>query len=293
MMSVSMGVSSSTGFDFESGSFRDRTGRVFRKGDGIYRLMSSEGLKNWDALSQKDFFVRGMKEGRIVETHRIQDPASLGLSLQEPWSAVLQHQPIPFISYPYEWSFGMLKDAALLQLELLKDALREGMILKDSSPFNIQWEGVNPTFIDILSFEEWKPGEPWIGYRQFCQMFLYPLFLQAYKELSFHAWLRGSIDGISVEQCNQVMSFGDLFRKGVLVHCYLQNRLQSKYSAKKVSVASELKSAGFRQEMIQHNVNGLHRLVQSLTWYRNSPSGLITRIIQVTRRRNKKKSSSL
>ena len=90
----------------------------------------------------------------------------------------------------------MLRDAALLQLELLAAALAEGMTLKDATPFNVQWIGCRPVFIDLLSFRRRQPGEPWVGYRQFCELFLYPLLLEAYKGVPFQPWLRGRIDGI-------------------------------------------------------------------------------------------------
>jgi len=80
---------------------------------------------------------------------------------------VLRHERIPFVSYPYEWTFSMLRDAALLQLDLNLAALEEGMILKDSTPYNVQFRGSKPVFVDIGSFERLREGAPWVGYRQF------------------------------------------------------------------------------------------------------------------------------
>ena len=112
-----------------------------------------------------------------------------------PRAAVLEHERIPFVSYPYEWTFAMLRDAALLQLELLRRALDEDLMLKDSSSYNVQWRGARPVFIDVGSFERLRPGEPWAGYRQFCMLYLNPLLLQAYKGIDFRPWLRGSLEG--------------------------------------------------------------------------------------------------
>ena len=138
--------------------------------------------------------------------------------LREGAAAVLRHERVPFVSYPYEWSFGMLRDAALLHLELLEAALAEDLVLKDASPYNVQWRGASPVFIDVGSFERLDPGEPWLGYRQFCALFLYPLLLQAYKGVAFQPWLRGSLEGISPEQFRSLMSARDLLRRGVLTH---------------------------------------------------------------------------
>ena len=105
-----------------------------------------------------------------------------GLLVHEP-AGVLRHERIPFVSYPYEWTFSMLKDAALVQLDLLLAALEHDLVLKDSTPYNVQFRGARPLFVDIGSFERLREGEPWVGYRQFCMLYLYPLLLQSLKKV--------------------------------------------------------------------------------------------------------------
>ena len=188
-------------------SFRDRNARVFLLDGSVYRGLGPQAFKEWEALRKTSFFGSFAEKGNIIGTEQIDPPAhQLGADVIKEWTAVLRHETVPFISYPYEWTFGMLKDAALLQLDLLKAALDEGMVLKDSSAFNIQWRGAAPVFIDIASFEVLRKGEPWVGYRQFCQMFLYPLMLQSYKEVPFQPWMRGCIDGIDPENFSKLMS---------------------------------------------------------------------------------------
>jgi hypothetical protein len=209
-----------------------------------------------------------MAEGKLVHTEQTASDEPLDSTIDEEWAAVLTHQIIPFISYPYEWSFGMLKDAALLQLELLDAALAEDMILKDASAYNVQWLGTSPTFIDIPSFETLIPGTPWVGYRQFCQMFLYPLLLQAYKDVPFQPWLRGNLEGIEPEHCNNLLSVRDLLRPGVLTHVYLQAKFQRTYSKTQRKVKNDLMEAGFTKNLIQANITRLKKLINTLTWTR-------------------------
>ncbi len=251
---------------FEPGSFRDRNGRVFYSTDTVFRGLSEQALKEWQVLSSTAFFQQFMAEGKLVNTERVDSVGPLDSTLVGEWAAVLKHQTIPFISYPYEWSFGMLKDAALLQLELLLAALDENLILKDSSAFNFQWQGVQPVFIDIPSFERLVSGEPWVGYRQFCQMFLYPLFLQAYKDVPFQPWLRGSLDGIEPEHCCNLMSTRDLLRPGVFTHVYLQTKMQSNYAQTRKNIKGDLRAAGFHKDLIRANVGRLGRIIRSLAW---------------------------
>lgn len=243
----------------EAGSYRDRNGTVFYRGGRVYRTLSACALANWQRLSEQAFFERHRKKGSIVDTRTAMVD---GLPRA---SGILEHARIPFVSYPYEWTFGMLKDAALLQLELLRDALAADMILKDSTPYNVQWSGTRPVFIDIPSFEPLRKGQPWVGYRQFCELFLYPLMLKAYKGIDYRPWLRGRIDGIPADEMHRLMSSRDLMRPGVLLHVAAQSALQRRYSGGgKVDVRGTLAEAGFDKRIIEANVAKLSSLVARL-----------------------------
>ena len=253
---------------FDPGSYRDPDTRVFRHQGAIYRCLSRRALLDWDHLRSTRFFERFTRDGALVETEQLQDLTTLP-ALGARWAAVLRHEKVPFVSYPYEWPFSMLKDAALLQLDLTLAALEEGMILKDATPYNSQWVGSTPTFIDIGSFARYEDGNPWDGYRQFCSQFLYPLILQAYKGVPYHAWLRGSLEGIDAEDCRSLLSARDYVRPGVLSHVYLQAKAQSRFQYSNRSVRSDLRAAGFGAAMIVNNVKGLRRTIEGLVW---SPS---------------------
>jgi hypothetical protein len=160
----------------------------------------------------------------------------------------------------------MLKDAALLQLDLMLAALDYDLTLKDATPYNVQFRGAQPVFIDVGSFERLTPGEPWLGYRQFCMLFLYPLLLQAYKGLPFQPWLRGSLEGITPHHCRSLMSLSDLFRRGVFTHVYLHERLERRRTETARDVKRQLRAAGFGKELIVANVRRLVKLVRRLEW---------------------------
>ena len=249
----------------EPGSFRDRTARVFYHDGHIFRGLSATALKEWQALSASGLYRRFAENGAIVTT-RQREIGSLPFRLDEPWAAVLEHERLPFVSYPYEWSFEMLRDAALLQLDLVLAGLDEGIGLKDASAYNVQWKGATPVFVDIGSFYKRAEGEPWVGYRQFCQMFLYPLLLQAYRDVPFQAWMRGNIDGMDAEVCLNLLSARDYFRGGVLAHVYLQAKAQKAYNSTTRDVRAELNKAGFDTRIIKTNAEGLRKLVASLEW---------------------------
>jgi len=254
----------------EPGSFRDPESRVFYSGDGVFRALSEEGLTEFKALQATRLFERFTADGSLVATDLLEGADAPAGLLAKGTAGVLRHERIPFVSYPYEWPFSMLKDAALLQLDLNLAALEEGMILKDSSPYNVQFRGATPVFVDIGSFERLREGEPWAGYRQFCMLYLYPLLLQAVKGLSPHAFLRGSIDGITPTQMRGLMSFRDRFRKGVYLHVFLHAKLEARHADRGEEVKAEVRKAGFKKELIVANMRRMRKLVAGLEW---SPPG--------------------
>ena len=248
---------------FERGSFRDRSGRVFRRHGQVFRALGHDGLQDWDAVSQKAFVQTAIQSGCIVQTKTVVDVVPPDTEFD--CAAVLQHATIPVITWPFEWSFNMLRSAALLTLQLLEQALTEDAILKDATPFNVQFAGSCPVFIDTGSIVPFEPGQIWDGYRQFCQMFLYPLMLQSWKNVDFQPWLRGSLEGISPQDFASLLSFRDLFRRGAFSHVWLHARMQGRKNAK-ADLAESMKASGFSRDMIINNVRGLRRIVERLTW---------------------------
>ena len=252
--------------NFDPGSFRDRTSRVFTRDDQIYRTLKVESLAAWRQASNEPFFQRLVAEKRIVGTEEVPWDEYRRFELPDDVVGVLRHETIPFISYPYEWSFGMLRQAALLHLRILTDSVKAGLILKDASPYNVQFRGGREVFIDIGSFTSLKPGEPWVAYRQFCELMLFPLMIQAYRGVHFQSILRGQLEGISARQFLQWMRWRDFSRPGVLTNGWLQAILERKTQALASSTVRDLKSSGFQSTMIEQLLSKLTHLIQRLSW---------------------------
>ena len=247
----------------DKGSFRDRRARVYFVGDEIIRLLDATAYENWQRFSRTRLFHKLSKDGSIVQTEEVALDKLPETIVSQGWAAAIRHERIPFISYPYEWSFSQMRDAAMFHLDLLEMSLAEDFILKDSSAFNIQWRGNQPVFIDMGSFEKLKPGEPWVGYRQFCEMFLNPLLLGAYKGVPFRHWIRGRIDGLETPHLAGMFTVRDLFRRGVFKHVYLHAKLQQMLQSSKVSKSS-IRQAGFDKTIILANIKSLKRVVNRL-----------------------------
>jgi hypothetical protein len=254
----------------EPGSFRDPESRVFYSDGEVYRALSAAGLSDFQAVVDAGL----LDDERVVRTELAQDTEALrGLLVHQP-AGVLRHERIPFVSYPYEWTFSMLKDAALVQLDLLLAALAHDMVLKDSTPYNVQFRGARPVFVDVGSYERRREGEPWVGYRQFCMLYLYPLLLQAVKDVPFHPWMRGSIDGIRPAEMASLLSFRDRFRRGLFTNVFLHARLEKRYADRPQEVKDEVKRVGLKKELLIANVRKMRKLVERLDW--SPPEGVWT-----------------
>lgn len=247
----------------DPGSFRDPTSRVFTDGDAVWRGLSADALADYQALSASSFFRAALERGDVVGTELTSDAAPAG-----DWAGVLRHDRIDVLSYPYEWPFEMLRDAARLQLSLTLDALAEGLITKDASSYNVQFVGTKPVFIDVGSFERVRQGEPWPGYRQFCELFLNPLAIQALLNVPFQPLLRGSVHGISPVTAADMLSGHGFRQKGVLTHIKLHAKAEQRYADadRTHDVRAELKRAGFGAGLIRSQLNQLQRTIDGLTW---------------------------
>ena len=150
---------------------------------------------DWEVARASGLLDRLVADGLLVD----HDEAPFEAAAAPDAVAVIRPRLLDFVSYPYEWSFGQLKEAALLTLELQSRALDAGMRLKDASAYNIQFDAGRPILIDTLSFEAAPDTEPWPAYRQFCEHFLAPLALIAHRDARCGLMLREFIDGIPLD----------------------------------------------------------------------------------------------
>jgi ribosomal protein L11 methylase PrmA len=214
-----------------AGSFRDPSGYVYFRDGEIYRQVNGSYQKDYDRLVESGLYQK-LVDGGLLIPH-----AEVGLeyAASERAYQVIKPQQIPFISYPYEWCFSELKDAALLTLEIQQRAVDSDMSLKDCSAYNVQFAGGKPVFIDTLSFEVYREGQPWVAYRQFCQHFLAPLALMSYVDIRLHRLLRVYLDGIPLDLASQLLPRRTQLNFGLLSHIHLHAKAQERYSDSSVS----------------------------------------------------------
>ena len=240
-----------------SGSFRDPNGFIFVRDGVLYRQVNRSYEPNYHKLMESGLYEE-LTGKRLLIPHK---EAEAGPA--EPVTAfkVLKPEPVSFVSYPYEWSFAQLKDAAQLTLRIQATALNYGMSLKDSSAYNIQFHRGRPILIDSLSFEVHEEGEPWVAYRQFCQHFLAPLALAALTDVHLSRLLQTCLDGIPLDFASRLLPFRSRLRLSLLTHIHLHARTQKHFEGKTVSTRRRVSRRG-----LIGIVDHLRSAVRSLEW---------------------------
>ena len=207
------------------GSYRDPAGHVFIASRRVFRGISADAAGPFRSFVNSPFFEKHAGD-HIVNTEEVSpeevNAAGVPGDEVEAYGMWVEHEAVPFISYPYEWSFAALKAAASLTLKLLTDALENGYTLKDASAYNVQFIHSRPVFIDVLSFCEYREGDPFLGYKQFCEHFLAPLSLTAFSGVDFNQWFRGRLEGLDLVEVSAALPISSYLRPQVLLHIHLQ-----------------------------------------------------------------------
>jgi ribosomal protein L11 methylase PrmA len=241
-------------------SFRDPSGFLFRRSGRLYRQVNQVYAPDYEHLMSSGLYEKLVENGRMIPHREVEvepaDPARV--------YKIVEPDRVPFISYPYEWSFGMLREAALATLAIQKRALKAGMTLKDSSAYNIQFVCGKAALIDTLSFEIYRPGEPWIAYRQFCQHFLAPLALMAHVDIRLGQLLRVYIDGVPLDLASRMLPFRTRLDMGLLTHIHVHARVQKHYAGKDVS--QDERRAGMKEQSLIGLIDSLESSVRKLRW---------------------------
>lgn len=245
-------------------SFRDPAGFVFQRGGMFYRQVNASGRENYDRLMSSGLYAALVGKGMLVEHQEASVRPFDGQNVYR----VLQPEQVDFISYPYEWCFSQLQDAALLTLDTQLLALEHGMSLKDATAYNVQFVNGRPILIDTLSFEAYDEGRPWVAYRQFCQHFLAPLALMARADVRLNHLLRAYIDGIPLDLASKLLPARTRFNVGLLMHLHLHARMQGAYSS--TESARPKRAVRVSRNGLIGMVQGLRGAVSKLRW---SPSG--------------------
>ena len=251
---------------FDAASFRDPAGSVFHHNNRIYRFVSANVAPFAEEFLKSEFYRRNAKT-RIVDTTIVNGPIP-GSKLyidREKFPLILEHERIPIISYPYEWPFSLLKTAALFHLDIHLEALEQGYDLVDSSPYNIQFLGTSPIFMDFLSFRAREKNSYWLGYKQFCEQFLGPLLICSRLGVPYNAWYRGAVNGLEITDVARLLPISSYFSLRTIIHVLWHAKLiaQAKSSQRSVSARAS-RERGISTKSVSAMLTDMRHWIETL-----------------------------
>lgn len=235
-------------------SFRDPSGFLYAKEGRLYRQINRSYQSQYDRLMGSGLYKSLAGQGLLIPHSEVElDPLSA-----EAYKTIAP-ETVPFISYPYEWCFGQLRDAALATLDIQAKALAQNMVLKDASAYNIQFYKGKPLLIDTLSFDDYEEGKPWIAYGQFCRHFVAPLVLMACTDIRLSGLLRLYIDGIPLDLASKLAPKRTRWNIHIASHLHLHG--------KSVASAGDLKAAKpISRHGLEAILDSLRSLINGLQW---------------------------
>lgn len=252
-------------------SFRDPSGFVFERDGVILRQVNTCYAEDYELLHASGLYEKLVSAGLLLPHEEVAgEPAAPGVHYK-----TLRPEQLDFVSYPYEWSFSQLQDAALLTLRIQRIALSAGMSLRDASAYNIQFQRSQPVFIDTLSFEKYREDEPWVGYRQLCQHFLAPLALMALRDVRLLQLMRVHIDGVPLDLTAMLLPTRAWLRPGLFMHLRLHAGFQKSHAAEGGADSNADSSATkpqrkLSQQALVNLTRSLSATIRKLSW---NPSG--------------------
>ncbi len=241
------------------GSFRDPSGQVYKYNNRIIRIVKKFGKDRYEFIKEQNIIKESIDNNFLINTEEIKNEFTNFKS--KDFCYFLEHEKLDYISYPYEWGFQQLKDAALHHLNFQIFLLERNAILIDSSAFNIQFRNNKPIFIDVLSIDKYVEGEYWKGHAQFLQQFLNPLLLRSLKGISFNDWYKGNLDGIKTTELNSLLSLKDKLSFNVFFSVVLLSKLEIKNT---INPKAALKKIAEKKVLSKNSYKGL--LIQLKNW---------------------------
>jgi hypothetical protein len=211
-------------------SFRDPCGYVFQSDGDLYRRITARGYADYRMLMDSGLYRALVARGELIAHKEVTLEEEASREGEPEQGVIIQPELVPHISYPYEWSFSQLQDAARLTLDICTRAIEHGMILKDASAYNIQFLGGRPVLIDTGSFQRYEEGRPWPAYQQFCKHFLAPLLLAVKVDIRLLKMLESHIDGIPLDLASRMLKSRTGLSAGIWMHIHLHARAQKKYA---------------------------------------------------------------
>jgi SAM-dependent methyltransferase len=233
---------------------------VWFEGDRVVRRVAPAGRAAMERLLASRTFAEAVGRGDLVDAELVGERDG---------ELLVEHPVVAPWSYPSEWTFSMLRDAALLQVRLARSAVAEGLSLQDGSGFNVTFADHQPVFVDHGSFVVRRPGEAWTGHHQFSRHLLYPLLIQAHADVDVQPLLRSALEGIPAATARRILGPMALRHRGVGLHVAIPALAEGRWAERSGSLARAAAAATVPEDAVRRTFDRLEHLVEGLTWRRS------------------------
>lgn len=233
-------------------SYRDPSGHVYVENGIIKRVIFSTYFSQYKALQNTGFFQKAFQHQLLIPHEELKVSET---------EIHIQPTQIPFITYPYEWSFQQYKEAALLTLKLQKYALQHGFSLKDATAYNVAFFHGKAIFIDTLSLDFYKENTPWRAYKQFITHFLGPLVLAKYHGADFLKTMTSFIDGIPLQLLSSLLPTRTKLNPFLYTNIHLLARYEHKHQEENVE---KTKQATLSKKGLFNIIDSLYNYIKKI-----------------------------
>jgi 2-polyprenyl-3-methyl-5-hydroxy-6-metoxy-1,4-benzoquinol methylase len=246
-------------------SFRDPSGKVYFDADSVWRVVDADGARQLSEFLELDVVVRWSSANRLIATELAKNGDRESFSNRfgpiEKDASLYTHPRVDFPSFPYEWAPEMLQAAGEITLDLAEGLLQKNWGLKDATPYNILFEGADPVFVDVLSFERRDVTNPiWLPYSQFVKTFLLPLLVNKRLGIPLKSIFLTDRDGLDVSEASNYFGLTDSLTPQVFSLVTVPNMLVKRAERKRDLYSRPRKvSAEQSRFVLKHTFKRLRR----------------------------------
>lgn len=242
------------------------SGQVFLREGRLLRAVDALCHSALDDLANGGLLEQFMRERKVVATRFVDEPARRALLAGEHpgYTHFLEHELLPLISFPSEWSVSMLADAATLTLELQMALLDQAFSLKDASAWHIQFRDARPIFTALSSIERPRRLDAWPALGQFRSQFLFPLLLARHRGWDLRASFLTNPDGPTPAQVAGAFRGAGQLCPVVFRNVTLPRLLEARAAAKEDGKQKGAVKSGGRAEVQLAALRRLRKEVQGL-----------------------------
>jgi len=228
----------------------------------VWRAIMPPWQKFYEELSSKEVLSFLCEKSLIARTEMVREA-------QGETGVFFRQERLPFLTYPFEWSYSMFHDAAVKCLDLHESLFRQGYCLLDSHPWNFVFSGPVPLWVDVTSISAYDPQTARASLRQFGSFFLNPLWLLAHHQpVIARSLLTHTFQDLPTRKALEILPGGSGSPQR------WPFRLAAKFADAQKSVSRTLREMVFDRQLARLDLNRSDDALRAIAMFRRQLAGL-------------------